>query len=76
MSIEVFKNYKKNIYKPVNERRQVEMTRMNKKSVYKKFLAPVTNDSCIQKLAKLPDNKPHAEKDMEEVDEQRADEMI
>ena len=37
MSAEVFKNYKKNICKTVNERRSVEMVRINKKSVYKKF---------------------------------------
>jgi len=76
MSTEILKNYKKNIAKPLNERRNVEMVRINKKSVYKKFQASEQKDQCVQKLAKLPDYKGHTEADMEAVDEQRADAMI
>ena len=37
MSAEIFKNYKKQIYRPITEKRKAEMAKINKKSVYKSF---------------------------------------
>tara|TARA_B110000285_G_C14564480_1_gene355017 strand:+ start:182 stop:367 length:186 start_codon:yes stop_codon:yes gene_type:complete len=61
MKVESFKNYKKQVFKPVNERRKIEMELVNKKSVYKKFNQSQKNEVGVEKLTVLPNYKRHTE---------------
>ena len=68
MKVESFKNYKKQIFKSVNERRKTEMELVNKKSVYKKYNQSEKKDPCCQTLTELPNYKQHTDKDDETQD--------
>ena len=68
ISAEVFKLYKKQIFKPLNERRKVEIIKLNKKSMYKNLDFVDLNDPN-EKTAVIippPDFKSHTIYDEEE----------
>jgi hypothetical protein len=78
ISAETYKIYKKQIFKPLNERRKVEIIKLNKKSMYKNIELIDLNDKHIKQKSLFPPPvfKSHTSYDEEIKEQGLSEEMI